>query len=416
MIKPRLLFGVCMVAGTLLFASCSNDENNPLPDGTSGEVPALVLDEFNSLFPGATNVVWSTKGEYAVASFYWDGSRADNVVRNHTAWFALANGVWGMTEKEIRFADLPEAVKNAFGASEYGQAPWRADDEVDVLKRNGDSEILYVIDVEKNEGGKETDVDLYYTAEGVLVKEVIDAEDEKDYQDYLPQTPSGTVESWLKEKYPDARIIDVDNEDGGTEVEFISGNMKHEAFFDRSQNWVYTKTEYRFRNIDEVTDIPSQVLAALKATPDDDVKVYIGSDGTVLQGCPGFGGESSGGVAVATDIEKFIQENYSGAVIIERGYDDGYIEVDIRHDGKEKELLFNGKNEWIRTSWEIRYNELPSVVTSALGAEGYQRDDDEVEVVQTPDASWYEVEVRRQGKEYKVFIDESGKIIKVVED
>ena len=75
-----------------------------------------------------------------------------------------------------------------------------ADDEVDVLKRNGDSEILYVIDVEKNEGGKETDVDLYYTAEGVLVKEVIDAEDEKDYQDYLPQTPSGTVESWLKEK------------------------------------------------------------------------------------------------------------------------------------------------------------------------------------------------------------------------
>ena len=338
-------------------------------------------------------------------------------------------------------------MKNAFGASEYGQAPWRADDEVDVLKRNGDSEILYVIDVEKNEGGKETDVDLYYTAEGVLVKEVIDAEDEKDYQDYLPQTPSGTVESWLKEKYPDARIIDVDNEDGGTEVEFISGNMKHEAFFDRSQNWMYTKTEYRFRNIDEVTDIPSQVLAALKATPeyleagwvedaekyetekagtfycfelenrfDDDVKVYIGSDGTVLQGRPDFGGESSGGAGVATDIEKFIQENYPGAVIIERGYDDGYIEVDIRHDGKEKELLFNGKNEWIRTSWEIRYNELPSAVTSALEAEGYQRDDDEVEVVQTPDASWYEVEVRRQGKEYKVFIDESGKIIKVVED
>lgn len=95
----------------ITFCICSNDENNPLPDGTSGEVPALVLDEFNSLFPGATNVVWSTKGEYAVANFYWDGSRADNVVRNHTAWFALANGVWGMTEKEIRFADLPEAVK-----------------------------------------------------------------------------------------------------------------------------------------------------------------------------------------------------------------------------------------------------------------------------------------------------------------
>lgn len=147
----------------------------------------LVLDEFNSLFPGATNVVWSTKGEYAVASFYWDGSRADNVVRNHTAWFALANGVWGMTEKEIRFADLPEAVKNAFGASGMDRL-WRADDEVDVLKRNGDSEILYVIDVEKMKEEKKRMLICITRQKRVLVKEVIDAEDEKDYQDYLPQT------------------------------------------------------------------------------------------------------------------------------------------------------------------------------------------------------------------------------------
>ena len=32
--------------------------------------------------------------------------------------------------------------------SEYGQAPWRADDEVDVLKRNGDSE-SYMLSMSK---------------------------------------------------------------------------------------------------------------------------------------------------------------------------------------------------------------------------------------------------------------------------
>jgi hypothetical protein len=74
-----------------------------------------------------------------------------------------------MTEKEIRFADLPEAVKNAFGASEYGQAPWRADDEVDVLKRNGDSEILYVIDVEKNSFRKIIRVQLLLNVDMMMV-------------------------------------------------------------------------------------------------------------------------------------------------------------------------------------------------------------------------------------------------------
>lgn len=114
------------------------------------------------------------------------------------------------------------------------------------------------------------------------------------------------------------------------------------------------------------------------------------------------GNNSENTGAVVSDIEQFIQENYPGAVIIERDYDDGYLEVDIRHEGKEKELLFNGRNEWVRTSWDISIRELPSAVTAALSAEGYRIDDDEAEVVETVDSFWYEVEVQRSGEEFKV--------------
>lgn len=449
MTKSRLFLSACFIASVLFFSSCDNDDRPFFADGGSGNIPTQIIEEFNAQFPGASNVVWTTKAGYAVVDFYWNGSRIGDALRNHTAWYALQSGILGMTEREIRLADLPEKVKAAFYASEYGQAPWVADNEVDVLTRDSASEILYVIDVEKKEGGVDTDVDLYYTSEGILVREVVDADNDKDYQEYLPQAPSNTVEGWLKEHYPDARIIDLDNENGGTEVEFIAGNLKHEAFFNRAQAWVYTKTEYRFRNIDEVKDIPSQVIAALKSTLeylegnnrvdeadkyetaqsgifycfelegrfDNDIKIYISNDGTVLSGRPDLGANSSENTGtVAGDIDQFIQENYPGAVIIERDYDNGYLEVDIRHDGKEKELRFNGQNEWVRTSWEISIGELPSAVTNALSAGGYRLDDNEAEVIETTDSLWYEVEVRQNGGEFKVSVDGSGNIINVMRD
>ncbi len=49
---------------------------------------------------------------------------------------------------------------------------------------------LYVIGVEKSENGAETEVDLYFTAAGELVREVVDADPYEDYEEYLPQMPA----------------------------------------------------------------------------------------------------------------------------------------------------------------------------------------------------------------------------------
>ncbi len=89
-----------------------------------------------------------------------------------------------MTETDILFTMLPEAVRTAFGATEYASAPWTVDD-VDKLEREG-VETVYVIEAEKHENGLETEVDLYYSPDGVLVKKIVDAGGDYDYGDYIP--------------------------------------------------------------------------------------------------------------------------------------------------------------------------------------------------------------------------------------
>jgi len=78
-------------------------------------------------------------------------------------------------------------VQAAFRDSEY--AGWRID-VVDMLEREG-VETVYVIEAEGRSGGRETEVDLYYSSDGVLVKKVVDADSDYDYGDYIPARPTG---------------------------------------------------------------------------------------------------------------------------------------------------------------------------------------------------------------------------------
>ena len=122
-------------------------------------------------YPAATNVVWQTKQGYVVADFSLAEARAAGAAEL-SAWFDNG-GAWYMTETDIPFAALPEAVQTAFNGSEYAAAPWQVDD-VDKLEREG-VETIYVVEVEKRENGNKTEVDLYYAPDGVLVKKIADA-------------------------------------------------------------------------------------------------------------------------------------------------------------------------------------------------------------------------------------------------
>lgn len=242
----RKLFTAILLAGAMFgIQSCEKNDN-------SDNISRQAQEALAAKYPSASDIHWQIKRGYSVADFRY-GSSAEEC----TAWFDNA-GKWYMTKTEIRFEALPEAVKTAFGSSEY--ATWRVED-VDKLERSG-VETVYVIEVEKHENGAETEIDLYYSPDGVLVKTVVDADDDDDYGDCIPPMIESAIEAFIESRYPGARILEIEREDKNmTEVDILDGRTKHELLFDASLNWVRTETEIRR------SDIPAAVKAAIAALP-----------------------------------------------------------------------------------------------------------------------------------------------------
>lgn len=418
-----------LLVSALTLGGCdkTDEPRNPV-DSVSERAQTALLAKY----PDATNIRWQTKDRYVVASFSLPDSRTAGRDGNDLAAWFDNGGAWYMTETDIPFGALPEAVRTAFGATEYAVAPWTVDD-VDKLERDG-AETVYVIEVEKKENGRETEVDLYYSADGVLVKKIVDSGSDYDYGDYIPSKPATSVEEYIRTNYPAARITDIDYEHGMTEVEILDGRTPRELLFDGSGAWQYTKTEvYGY-------EVPEAVKAALAASEyaayfiDDidhyrtaegefyrydlesahgDVKVDIALDGTLTVVQPGSGkpGQSNGQM-VDADISGFIATKYHGARILEYDYDDGLLEVEIWHENREKEVYFNGRNAWVYTEWDIRRHELPQAVTQAIVASQWASFEiDDIEYVQTPQNEYYLVELERGKQEVELRIEADGRIL-----
>lgn len=414
-----------LLVSALALAGCDkNEDNGSREPAVSQQAQAALAEKY----PAATNVRWTAKDQYFVASFSLPASRAE-AGNDLAAWFDNG-GAWYMTETDIPFTVLPQAVQTAFNASEYAAAPWTVDD-VDMLEREG-VETIYVIEVEKRENGIETEVDLYYSADGVLVKMLTDSAPDYDYGDYIPSRPATGIEEYIRTNYPGARITEIDYEHGMTEVEIIDSRTPRELLFDGSGAWVYTKTEVRR------SDVPQTVIQALEngeyaayriddidhyKTPDKefyrfdlesaqgDAKVDIALDGTLTLKQPDAPGQGNGQLVDAA-VSKFIASKYPGAQILEQDYDDGLLEVEIWHEGREKEVYFNGRSAWVRTAWDIRCSELPQAVTAAIAASEWAAFSiDDIEYVQTPTAEYYLVELERGKQEVELRIDASGTIL-----
>lgn len=416
---------VSALAVCLMFTTaCSNDDDSRPPG--AGQVSPQAQSTFESLFPDARDVEWEVRGTYAVADFSYSDAAGGGWVPG-SAWFNQSDGTWLMSEYDVRFDRLPDMVKTAFQTGEY--ATWRVDD-VDLIRRDGVT-VLYVIEVEN--AGQE--MDLYYTEDGVFVKAVADGDGQSDYDGLIPSTPGGSVMDFVRSHYPDARIVEVDTDDGLTEVELIdAGRVLREVVFDRSGAWLYTQTEVRR------ADLPAAVVAAWDSSEyaesngyrlDDidfletandgsyyrleldsrfgDVKLRVTPDGQLSLY------QSTGGETVVGDkVEAFVSQQYPGAVIIEKDYDNGYLAVEIRHDGREKEVLFDGQNNWVLTRWDVSYRDLPDAVAEAFRQSDYARwEIDDIYYAVTPSGDWYvfEVEDDRTASERLVRITPQGSVV-----
>lgn len=226
----NLLFTALLVSG-FAFTSCDDDDNNYTPDGKIQEV-------FINKYPNAQRVEWEKKYDHYVADFYLDGIERE-------AWIN-SQGEWVMTESDIRFNDLPEAIQTAFQASEY--KTWKVDD-VDLLERV-EMDPVYVIEVEQ---GKQ-EFDLYYAEDGTLIKAVEDTDNDDEHR---PTSIPEALKTVIDTRYPGAVILDMDTEKGIIEIDIRHENISKEVHFNSQNEWLYTSWDVKR------ADVPAAVLNAI---------------------------------------------------------------------------------------------------------------------------------------------------------
>ncbi len=238
-------FFLAAFSAIIMFSACSKDD--------SGKSEVISVAEANLLakYPNAQNITWATKGNYNIATFTTPVTKQGTVV-NHSAWFNKS-GDWNMTETDVEYTELPAPIKTAFEASVY--ASWKIDD-IDYINRPGMGEV-FIIEVEGMESGAEVEIDLYYSPDGVLIKALYDTDEDDDYENMIPADLSEKITNFLKEKYPNASIIEVDFEDNFFEVEIIENKIVRDIIFDKDSNWKATITEV------EEEDLPQAVKDAI---------------------------------------------------------------------------------------------------------------------------------------------------------
>lgn len=239
MLKKWMLYSAAALA-LITATGCDMDDDD---DDRLTYVPSGVEETFRAMYPRATSVRWSDRSGYIVADFREDGTAAQ-------AWF-LPAGEWHMTDTDIRYAELPQAVRTAFETGDY--ASWRVDD-VDLLSRRG-LETVYSIEVERGE----SEYELLYAEDGILLSALPDT-DGGDHADMLPSNLPQGVQSYLSQHYPDARVVDTEFERGVYEVEIVDGRTVRELLFDADGNWLETRTEVR------VSSLPAAVLDAVRTS------------------------------------------------------------------------------------------------------------------------------------------------------
>ena len=143
-----------------------------------------------------------------------------------------------------------------------------------------------------------------------------------------------------------------------------------------------------------------------------DVKINITATGELspMEQNPAGPGNNAGGM-LTDKIKEFITQKYAGARIIESDMEKGMTEVDIFHEGREKDVYFNGAQDWVRTEWGVRVNELPAAVLDVIRKTYADYRIDDADYVETRTESYYLVELERGESEVNLRILPNGTIL-----
>ena len=250
--KRTLVTALITLTTTFAFSSCKDCSYTP---------PENVVSAFKAKYPSAKRVEWKVKNTYQVAEFYDDLTEAE-------AWFDN-NGQWVMTESDVKYKALPVVIRNSFETGEYGK--WEVED-VDKLERV-DIETIYIIETEL----EDQEVALHYLSNGTLVKTLMD----NDNRGYQPENTPPTVLQFIQQKYPQANIVEIDQDKGLLKIDIIDNQIMKEVIFNHQNQWVVTTWEVWQNNV------PENVMNILKTSSYanyriDDIDYEERADGSIV--------------------------------------------------------------------------------------------------------------------------------------
>lgn len=240
---------------------------------------------------------------------------------------------------------------------------------------------------------------------------------------------SKEVQDAFHAKYPQAKDIEWELKGNCAIVDFDWDGKEHSAWFNPSSSaWYMTETDIRYENL------PESVLAAYKAGEyadwrvDDvdmltregmetlyiievekgeaEVDLFYSPTGILVKTVVDTGQENDyDGFLPQTDVKDitdFISQKYPNASIIEIDRENGMFEVEILDGRVCRDVYFNNKNEWIKTTWDVYYIDLPDAVKEAVKTkyQGYKIDD--VNYVQTSSGDWYELDLENEKTDHEI--------------
>ncbi|MBC5620403.1 MULTISPECIES: PepSY-like domain-containing protein [Butyricimonas] len=253
-------------------------------------------------------------------------------------------------------------------------------------------------------------------------------------------TPDGKIQEAFITKYPNAQRVEWEKKYDHYVADFYLEGIEREAWINAQGEWVMTESDIRY------TDLPAEVQSAFQASEYKDWKIddvdmlervemepvyvieveqgkqefdlYYAADGTLLKAVEDMDNNNEHHpTTVPEALKTAIDNRYPGAVILDIDVEKGITEIDIRHEGKSKEVHFNAQNEWLYTSWDVRQSEVPTEVMTTINNaisqnhKGYKIDD--IEYEERPNGDVYVFELEKENdRDIYVTVDMEGNIVK----
>lgn len=253
---------------------------------------------------------------------------------------------------------------------------------------------------------------------------------------------SQQAQNALSSKYPNATNVVWKSNSGFLVADFKDPATDNvlldcEAWFSPQGKWYMTETdipysalpaavqtafeasEYAEWYVEDVDMVEREATATLyiieaeaRDSDETEVDLYYTEDGTLVKSIVDGSGEGYMPIAPAGSIDQYIGKNYPDAIILDYDREGSITEVDIMDAGVIRELYFDAKGDWLRTTTDVLPANLPQAVLEAIAASDYQLwQIDEAELVVTPSSEYYLVELESGDQEVNLRITPAGEIL-----